>query len=166
MIKKLNIFFGFLFLSMTFYGQQSIIDVFLEQNPDIKDRATTCVNITPEVLCTCYDYKTWLACPQRYQSLSVCDADLAIPHFEAMLKSKNYKETKSLSEEDGSMIKYFERKSDKRGDNSNEIIVYMKYHNDLTAFYLKGDDLLSSDLENHLSRIKECIEKKEYSNKK
>ncbi|MDR0363946.1 MAG: DUF4252 domain-containing protein [Bacteroidales bacterium] len=165
MIKKLCILLIFTFLSVTFYGQKSIIDVFLEQNPDIKERATTCINITPEILCTCYDLKSALSCLERYQSLSMCDAELSIPRFEEMIKTKKYEEILSLSEDDGSIVKYFQRKSEKKGDGSNELIVYMKYHNDLTVLYLKGVNLSSTDLENHLNRIKECIEKKEYLNK-
>lgn len=164
MIKKAAILLGFFLLSVTFYGQKSIIDTFLEQNPDIKERATTCINIAPDILCTCYDYKSFLSCPDRYQSLSICDADLAIPRFEEMMKSKNFKEVKSSSD-DGAVIKYFQKKSEKRGDASNEMVVYVKYHDDLTALYLKGVNLSAEDFEDHISRIRECIEKKEYSNK-
>lgn len=164
MIKKAIILLGFLLFSVTIFGQKSIIDTFLEQNPDIKERATTCINIAPDILCTCYDYKSFLSCPERYQSLSVCDANLAIPRFEEMMKSKNFNEIKSSSDEE-TVIKYFQKKGDRRGGESNEIIVYVKYHDDLTALYLKGVNLSPEDFEDHISRIRECIEKKEYSDK-
>lgn len=163
MKKVFLIILGTIFAVLCANAQKSVIDEFLESNPDIRERAAMCVNIAPETLASFYETLS-LEAPERYQSLSICNASSAIERFETTVLLKKYIQLMSLVKEDGNIVTYYQRKENKRGKATNELLVCMRHHNDFSVIYLKGNDISINDLGYHLDIIKNNMERSKASN--
>jgi hypothetical protein len=139
-------------------AQKSVIDSFLEQNPEIAQQAT-CVNISDEMLRMCYETSS-LTPPEHYQSISLCNArPSTVERFEKNDLFKNYSQLMEIKKDDGRLIRYFQQTQNKKGTTKREIVVCTQYRNDFSVIYLKGDDLSINTLNTHLELIRSFIDK-------
>lgn len=156
-MKKVSLFIAFMAAIVAVPAQKTVIDLFLEQNQEVAQQAT-CVNITDEMLKMCYEHST-LTPPERYQSLSLCNAPSMLNRFEQSPAFKKYKSLMEIKKEDGRIIRYFQYVEDKKGLIKREIIVCTQYRNDFSVIYLQGDDLSTQSLNLHLELIRSFIDK-------
>ena len=138
-------------------AQKTVIDLFLEQNPELAQQAT-CVNITDEMLKMCYETSP-LTHPQRYQSLSLCSVPAMLDRFEQSAAFKKYTSLMEIKKEDGRIIRYFQNAQDKKETTKREIVICTQYRNDFSVIYLNGDNLSVETLSQHLELIRSFIDK-------
>ena len=156
-MKKVIILTAILLSVVAVHAQKSVIDLFLEQNQDITPQATF-VNITDEMLTMCYEYSS-LTPPERYQSLSLCNAPAMLKRFENSTPFKKFAPLMEIKKEDGRIIRYFQHIQDKKGSIKREIVVCTQYRNDFSVIYLKGNNLSTDSLNTHLELIRSFIDK-------
>jgi hypothetical protein len=156
-MKKIILSIVFIAAVVAVPAQKSVIDLFLEQNPEVAQQAT-CVNITDEMLKMCYKSST-LTHPERYQSLSLCNVPAMLDRFEQNAAFKKYTSLMEIKKDDGRIIRYFQQTQDKKGIVQREIVVCTQYRNDFSVIYLKGDDLSPESLNLHLELIRSFIDK-------
>ena len=154
-MKKITILITLIATVAAVSAQKSVIDLFLEQNQEIAQQAT-CVNITDEMLKMCYE-KSSLTPPERYQSLSLCNAPTMLNRFEQSAAFKKYTPLMEIKKDDGRLIRYFQ--SEQKGSEKREIIVCTQYRNDFSVIYLQGDNLSAQSLNPHLELIRSFIDK-------
>ena len=156
-MKKISLLVVFITAIIAVPAQKSVIDLFLEQNQEVAQQAT-CVNISDEMLKMCYENST-LTPPERYQSLSLCNAPSMLKRFEQSAAFKKYNSLMEIKKEDGRIIRYFQYVQDTKGIIKREIIVCTQYHNDFSVIYLQGSDLSTQSLNLHLELIRSFIDK-------
>jgi hypothetical protein len=156
-MKKVILFVVFIAAVIAVPAQKSVIDLFLEQNQEVAQQST-CVNITDEMLKMCYEHSS-LTPPERYQSLSLCNAPSMLNRFEQSAAFKKYNSLMEIKKDDGRIIRYFQCTQDKKGVIKREIIVCTQYRNDFSVIYLQGDNISTQSLNQHLELIRSFIEK-------
>jgi len=159
-MKKITLLVAFLSAIVAVPAQKSVIDLFLEKNPEVAQQATY-VNITDEMLKMCYEFSS-LTPPDRYQSLSLCNVPSMLDHFEQSAAFKKYSpmtEIEEVKKDDGRIIRYFQHIPDKKSNITREIVICTQYRNDFSVIYLKGDYLSARLLNTHLEIIRDFINK-------
>jgi len=156
-MKKVVLLIAFIVAAIAAPAQKSVVDLFLEQNPEVAQQAT-CVNITDEMLKMCYESSS-LTHPDRYQSLSLCNVPAMLNRFEQSAAFRKYGSLMEIKKDDGRIIRYFQYTQDKKGVAQREIVVCTQYRNDFSVIYLKGDDLSFESLNQHLELIRSFINK-------